>query len=58
MGFGLLEWQAEGVMELFHLVDRGDTGMDLITGDDYQKITGEQPTKLKAWVAQVKDALQ
>ena len=58
VGFGLLEWQAEGVMELFHLVDRGDTGMDLITGDDYQKITGEQPTKLKAWVAQVKDAFQ
>ena len=57
---GLPEWRVDAVIELYKLIDSGspvtneaDTG----TGDFIQ-ITGEQPSKLKAWVAEMAGAFK
>ena len=54
MGMGFPEWQVDGIMELFKLMDAGDSVISTTDIGDYQKITGETPTSLKTWVAQVK----
>ena len=55
---GYQEWQVDGLMELFKLIDDGDPAVSTTNVGDYQKITGEQPTSLKAWVTQVKGAFE
>ena len=54
LGMGFPEWQVDGILELFKLMDASDPVISTTNVGDYKKITGEQPTSLKAWVAQVK----
>jgi uncharacterized protein YbjT (DUF2867 family) len=58
LGMGIPEWQADGGIELFKLMNEEDPIISTENVGDYQKITGEQPTNLKAWVAQVKGAFE
>ena len=55
LGMGLPEWHVDGLMEFCKLIDSGDP---VINASDYNLITGEQPTSLKAWVTQVKGAFE
>ena len=58
VGMGFQDWQAGGLMELFKLIDNEDPAVSTIDASDYNLITGEQPTSLKAWVTQVKGAFE
>ena len=51
---GILEWRVDGLLKFFKLVDNGDPFFCTTESNDYNLITGEQPTNLKAWVTQVK----
>jgi hypothetical protein len=55
LGMGFPEWQTDGTLDPFHLVDEESPitkeGVDM---DDYSKITGEQPMALEQWVEQNK----
>ena len=55
---GVEEWQVNALLAVYRLIDEGDPAINPTYIGDYQKITGEQPTNLKAWVAQVKDAFK
>ena len=55
---GIEDWQVSGLMELFQVIDSGDPSFIPSNEDDYQKITGEQPTSIKDWCSQVKGAFQ
>ena len=55
---GLPQWQIDGMIMQYKLTDAGDPAAITTIVGDYQKITGEQPTSLKAWVAQVKGAFE
>ena len=50
LGLGMEEWQVDGLLELFKLIDsRGlETTDDNLS--DYENITGEKPTTIKAWI--------
>ena len=53
---GMPQWRVDGMLDYFRLVDNGSKGADLPDIDDFERITGKQPTSLKEWVAKVKDA--
>ena len=57
MGF-IPELLINGLQETFKMVDNEDPVLTNFNVDDYQKITGESPIKLGAWLAQVKEAFQ
>ena len=50
LGMGMQEWQVDGVLELFKLFDSGAPETNAADLSDYEKITGEKPTSLKAWI--------
>lgn len=52
-GMGLPEWQAEGCLELYRLIDSGAPETNATDMGDYKAITGEEPTDLKAWLAPI-----
>ena len=56
VGAGTPQWQVDAMTGYFRLVDNGSEGVDLPDIGDFERITGEQPTSLKEWVAKVKDA--
>lgn len=58
MQMGFPDWQAEGVMELYRLIDSGSPQVNQASLNDYTTITGKQPTSLKAWVSQVTGAFK
>ena len=58
IGAGFPEWQVNGVLELFKLIDSADPVITTTNVGDYNLITGEQPTSLRAWIAQVKGAFE
>ena len=58
LGFGIPEWQVDGMIELNKLIDSGSNATNQPDLGDYQRITGEKPTSLKEWVAKVKDAFK
>ena len=58
LGKGLPEWHVDGLMELFKLIDSGDSAISTTESSDYNLIAGQQPTSLKAWVTQVKGAFE
>ncbi|XP_054765930.2 uncharacterized protein LOC129272865 [Lytechinus pictus] len=53
---GMPEWQGEGAMDLVRLVNEGSPAADIADMGDFKKITGKDPTDIKTWVYQVKDA--
>eukprot|EP00118_Oscarella_pearsei_P001024 m.311823 g.311823 ORF g.311823 m.311823 type:complete len:296 (+) comp157351_c0_seq1:74-961(+) len=52
------EWQADGVLELFELIDAGSPVTYVSDLGDYQQITGKKPTDLKMWLKQVADVFK
>jgi hypothetical protein len=55
---GLQEWLADGILELYKLLDSGAPETNITDMSDYEKITGEKPTSLKAWIAKYAPAFQ
>ena len=58
LGEGRPEWQVDGLIESFKLVDSGSSIANTANVSDFILITSEQPTSLKAWVAEVKGAFE
>ncbi|XP_030842143.1 uncharacterized protein LOC100890580 [Strongylocentrotus purpuratus] len=58
MGVGMAEWQADGAMELYRLVNEGSPLADIADMGDFKMITGKEPTDIKTWVDNVKDAFK
>jgi len=57
-GMGLPEWQTDGVLELFKLFDSGAPETNTADLSDYEKITGEKPTSLSAWITKYAPGFQ
>ena len=55
---GIPEAATDTLLGFFRFVDAQDPIACVADTGDYQKITGKQPTSLKAWVAQVKAAFE
>ena len=53
MGMGMPEWQTDGVLELYHLIDNGSPVINVDDLGDFKAITGEEPTDLKTWLAPI-----
>ena len=51
LGLGFPEWQVNGVLEQFKLFDSGAPEINTADLSDYETITGEKPTTMKAWVS-------
>ena len=58
LGMGYPEWQVDGIMELYKLIDSGSPVINQADVSEYTQITGEQPTDLKTWVGQVAGAFK
>ena len=58
LGVGQPEWQVDGFIEFLKLVDSGSSIPNTADVSDFNLITREQPTSLKAWVAEVKGAFE
>ena len=59
LGMGFQEWQTNGLLDLYKLVD---SGSPLLTSQadltQFERITGEKPTNLKTWISQVAGAFK
>ncbi len=53
LGMGFEKWQGDGLMENYRAMDRGDELVNREDISDFKVITGEKPTSMKQWVAQV-----
>jgi uncharacterized protein YbjT (DUF2867 family) len=49
---GLPEWQVNGIVELFHMIDEGSDKTNVADVGDIERITGEKSTTMEAWVEQ------
>ena len=58
MGIGLPEWQVDGILELYKLIDSGSSTTNQEHFSDFKDITGEEPTSLKNWVKAVAPAFK
>ena len=58
LSMGFDERAAMILLEMNKLIDEGDPIACREDVGDYEKITGEKPTSLKSWVAQVKEEFQ
>ncbi|XP_065892547.1 NAD(P)H azoreductase-like [Dysidea avara] len=58
MSIGIPEWQADGGMELYKLIDSGSTATNQQNLSSFKDITGEEPTSLKDWVTGVAPAFK
>ena len=47
---GLPEWQVDGVLELYKLIDSDSPATNQASLGDFEKLTNEKPTNLKAWL--------
>jgi uncharacterized protein YbjT (DUF2867 family) len=54
LGFGMPEWQVDGLLELFRLVDDNK----YVFADDFATVTGTAGTTIQQWTAQVGGAFQ
>ena len=54
----LANWQVEGLMELFKLIDEGATTMKDHDLSSFTDITGDKPTDIKTWVTKNAAAYQ
>lgn len=57
-GFGMPQWQAEGVVELFKLVEERDQTMISTDTKTLQSLIGRKPTSLKAWIQMNSEAIK
>ena len=54
LGYGMPEWQVDGIIELFKGIDAGKYTF----ASDFKTITGREPTTIDAWVSQVAQAFK
>lgn len=47
LGFGMPEWQVDGLLEMFKLMEEESPGIGVDNLGDHQEITGEEPTSAK-----------
>jgi uncharacterized protein YbjT (DUF2867 family) len=52
MGMGFPEWQTDGILELFQLIDAESPLTNEADTGDFTKITGEPPMTVEEWVEQ------
>ena len=57
LGFGMPEWQVDGVMELFRYFD-ASSKLTNNPNSDFKTITGQDPLDVEAWVTPMKGAFQ
>ena len=55
---GIPEWQADGGLELYRLINSGSPATNYHDTSDFTTLTGEKPTDLKTWVSQVAGAFK
>ena len=55
---GVPEWQTDGILELYKLIDSGSPATNQANLTDFEKITGEKPTNLKVWLSKVGGAFK
>lgn len=55
---GFKEWKADGILDLYGLIDNGSPLTNEHDLSDYTKITNEQPTDLNTWVGKVAGVLK
>ena len=55
---GLPEWQVDGILELYKLIDSDSRDTNQASLGDFEKITNEKPTDLKAWLGKVGGAFK
>ena len=55
---GLPEWQVDGILELYKLIDSDSRDTNQVSLGDFEKITNEKPTDLKAWLGKVGGAFK
>lgn len=58
MKMGFPEWQVDGILELYRLIDSGSPVTNLPDISNFTTLTGEKPTDLKTWVSQVAGAFK
>lgn len=58
MSVGMPEWQTDGVLELYKLIDSGSAATNQENLSSFKDITGEEPTSLKDWVNGVAPAFK
>ena len=51
LGKGYPEWQVDGILEIFKLIDNDSPVTNQADLSVYKTLTGEEPTSIKAWVA-------
>ena len=51
LGKGLPQWQVDGLLEMFKLIDNDSPVTNQADLSVYKTLTGEEPTPMKAWVA-------
>lgn len=52
MGMGFPEWQTDGILELYKLIDSGSSITNEVATGDIEKITGEKATTAEEWSKQ------
>jgi len=50
MGTGFPEWQTDGILELYKLIDAGSSITNETSTGDIEMITGEKPTTVEEWI--------
>ena len=55
---GVPEWQTDGILELYKLIDSGSPATNQANLTDFEKITGEKLTNLKVWLSKVGGAFK
>jgi len=48
-GWGMPEWQAKGITELYALMDAGNPVASVVT-DDFKNVVGHKPHSVSAWI--------
>ena len=58
LGKGYPEWQVDGVLEIFKLIDNDAPETNQSDLSVYKTLTGEEPTSVKAWIAKYDGAFK
>lgn len=53
LALGFEPWQGDAVMEIYQGIDSGAKWANIPDISDFKKITGEEPTSLRTWLAQI-----
>ena len=56
--FGMMEWQVDGLLEIFKLIDNDSPLTNNPDLSVYKTLTGEEPTSMKSWVSKYAEAFK